>query len=430
MKQSQGARSELAEALSRCRAAFVAVGVVSGLINLLMLTAPLFMLQVYDRVLPSRSVPTLIGLAILTACLFAFQGILDVIRGRVLQRVGGSLNEELSTRAYDAVARLPLETKGSGDGLQPIRDLDQIRGFLGTSGPSALFDLPWMPLYVFVCFLFHPLIGIAASIAGLLLVTLTLTTEVVSQKPAKAANQHAAQRNALLEATRRNAEVVHALGMGPAMTARFAAINDNFIHAQSSTSDRAGMLGAISRVTRLIVQSFVLGLGAYLVINQEATAGVIIASSILVSRSLAPVEQAIANWRGFVTAREAYARMNKLLTLLPERKQILPLPQACACVARRGGQRKSARRDAPRRAGRDLRAQERDGAGHHRSECLGKVVAGPTHRRRVAAAAGQGQAGRRGARSVVTGGLGPAYRIFAAGSRAVRRHDRAEYQPL
>jgi ATP-binding cassette subfamily C protein len=326
-EQKQGARSELAEALRRCRAAFLAVALVSGLINLLMLTAPLFMLQVYDRVLPSRSVPTLIGLAILTICLFAFQGILDVIRGRVLQRVGGSLHEDLCTRAYNAVARLPLTMRGGGNGSQPMRDLDQIRGFFGTSGPSAFFDLPWMPFYVVVCFLFHPLIGVAASFAALILVALTISAEVVTQKPAKAANRYAAQRGALLEATRRNAEVVHALGMGPAMTARFAAINDNFIHAQGSTSDRAGMLGAISRIARLIVQSFVLGLGAYLVINQEATAGVIIASSILVSRSLAPVEQAIANWKGFIGAREAYKRLNKLLTLLPALQQILPLPK-------------------------------------------------------------------------------------------------------
>jgi ATP-binding cassette subfamily C protein len=325
--RSQLPRAELAEALRRCRSAFIAVAIVSGLINILMLTAPLFMLQVYDRVLPSRSLPTLIGLAILTAALFAFQGLLDVIRARILLRVGGSLHEELSERTYDAVARLPLESRGSGDGMQPVRDLDQIRAFLATAGPGALFDLPWMPLYVLVCFLFHPLIGIAAGIAGLLLIVLTLTTEAVSQKPARAANRHAIQRNNLLEATRRNAEAVHALGMQATMTARFAVINDNFVQAQRLTSDRAGMLSAITRVTRLVVQSAVLGLGAYLVINQEASAGVIIASSILVSRSLAPVEQAIANWRGFVTARQSYDKMNKLLALLPQRRLILRLPK-------------------------------------------------------------------------------------------------------
>ena len=134
----QTARSELAEALRRCRSAFLAIGLFSGLINILMLTAPLFMLQVYDRVLPSRSVPTLIGFAILTAGLFSFQGILDVIRGRVLLRIGSSINEELSARVYDAVAHLPLKMRGGGDGLQPMRDLDQIRSFLGSAGPSAL----------------------------------------------------------------------------------------------------------------------------------------------------------------------------------------------------------------------------------------------------------------------------------------------------
>ena len=326
-EQKQGARSELAEALRRCRGALVAVGLLSGLINLLMLTAPLFMLQVYDRVLPSRSVPTLVGLAILTASLFAFQGILEVIRSRVLMRVGSSINEDLGTRAYDAVARLPLKMRGGGDGLQPMRDLDQIRGFLGSGGPSAFFDLPWMPLYVVICFLFHPLIGIAASFAALVLVVLMLSTEMVTREPAKATVHFAAQRGALLESTRRNAEVLHALGMGPAMSARFAAVNDNYIRAQGRTSDRAGMLGAVSRVARLVVQSFVLGLGAYLVINQEATAGVIIASSILVSRSLAPVELAIANWKGFVGARQSHKRLNALLALLPERKQALPLPK-------------------------------------------------------------------------------------------------------
>ena len=326
-RQKQAAPSALAEALRRCRAAFIAVGLLSGLINILMLTAPLFMLQVYDRVLPSRSVSTLVGLALLTVSLFSFQGILDVIRSRVLLRVGSSINEDLSARVYSAVAHLPLKTRGGGDGLLPIRDLDQIRGFLGSSGPSALFDLPWMPLYVGICFLFHPLIGIAASIAAVILVVLTLSTEVATRAPTKAAVVHAATRNALLESSRRNAEVLHAMGMGSTMSARFATVDNDYIRAQGCASDRASMLGAVSRVARLVVQSFVLGLGAYLVINQEATAGVIIASSILVSRSLAPVELAIANWKGFVAARQARQRLNALLASLPDRNQILPLPR-------------------------------------------------------------------------------------------------------
>jgi ATP-binding cassette subfamily C protein len=327
MDRKQTAGSELAAALRRCRHAFTAVGLLSGLINTLMLTAPLFMLQVYDRVLPSGSVPTLIGLALLTAALFSFQGILDVIRSRVLLRIGGSVNEDLSARVYTAVAQLPLKMRGGTDGLQPMRDLDQIRGFLASGGPSALFDLPWMPLYVAVCFLFHPLIGIAASIAAVILILLTLASEAATREPAKAVIRHGAARQALLESSRRNAEVLHAMGMGTTMSARFATINDSYVRAHGCVADRAAMLGAVSRVARLVVQSAVLGLGAYLVINQEATAGVIIASSILVSRSLAPVELAIANWKGFIGSRHAYKRLTALFDKLPVRQHGLALPR-------------------------------------------------------------------------------------------------------
>ena len=227
------AGQELAAALRASRSAFLGVAFLSGLINVLMLTGPLFMLQVYDRVLPSHSIPTLVGLGILTAALFLFMGILDAIRGRVLLRIGGALDDELSGRTYDAVARLPLKTRGGGDGLQPIRDLDQIRSFLGSPGPSALFDLPWMPLYVALCFFFHPLIGMTATFGALLLIVLTITTEVVTRAPAQAAVRFASTRNALLEASRRNAEVIRAMGMGRAMAARFRAINDKY-YRQSS----------------------------------------------------------------------------------------------------------------------------------------------------------------------------------------------------
>jgi len=323
----------LSDALRRCRLAFIGIGIFSGLINILMLTAPLFMLQVYDRVLPSRSVPTLVGLAVLAAGLYSFQGILDAIRGRVLVRIGSSVNEDLSPRIYDLVVRLPLKARGGGDGLQPLRDLDKIRSYLSSTGPAALFDLPWIPLYVGICFLFHPLIGTAALGGALLLVTLTLATELATRAPAKASASFAASRNALLEGSRRNAEVVQAMGMGPELQARFGAVNDNYLRSQWSASDRAGMLGALSRALRLVLQSCVLGLGAYLVINQEATAGVIIASSILVSRALAPVELAISNWKGFVAARQGRKRLNELLKLLPERKQPLILPRPSDSLA-------------------------------------------------------------------------------------------------
>jgi ATP-binding cassette, subfamily C, type I secretion system permease/ATPase len=326
---AQKGRSELAEALRHCRAAFIWIGVFSCLINILMLTAPLFMLQVYDRVLPSRSVPTLVALGLLTAGLFAFQGILDAIRGKALLRIGGSVSEDLSARVYNALICYPLKKRDDKDGLQPIRDLDQIRSYLSTTGPAALFDMPWMPFYVGVCFLFHPLIGLSAIVGALILISLTLMTELACRAPTKALAGFVAARNSLLDATRRNAEVIHAMGMASQMTARFGTINDQYVGNQWYAADRAGMLGSLSRVMRFVLQSFVLALGAYLVINQEATAGVIIASSILVSRALAPVEHAITHWKGFVAAREARKRLNDLLAFVPNRSQSVALPRPC-----------------------------------------------------------------------------------------------------
>ena len=207
-------QSELAEALTHCKSAFWGVGVVSCLVNILMLTGPLFMLQVYDRVLPSRSVPTLVGLVILIIALFTLQGLFDALRARVLQRTGLALDAALSGRVYDAIVQLPLKIKSGGDGLRPLRDLDQIRNFLASGGPSAMFDLPWMPLYVAVCYLFHPLIGLAAFGGALLLTVLMLVAEAATRNPARSATSLASSRDVLAEASRRNAEALTAMGMG------------------------------------------------------------------------------------------------------------------------------------------------------------------------------------------------------------------------
>ena len=319
--------SELSGALRRCRGAFFGIGVFTALINVLMLTGPLFMLQIYDRVLPSRSMPTLVGLAILMAALFAIQGLLDGIRARVLQRIGLSIDNLLSGRVFDAVLRLPLRMRGGGDGLQPMRDLDQIRNFMGGGGPSAFFDLPWMPLYIFVCFMFHPLIGYAAIGGAVLIVLISLSAELLSRAPANTSARLAGPRNAALEAGRRNAEAVAAMGMGHRLRDRWQATNSEYLESQQRAADRTSGLGSLARSTRMVVQSLVLGLGAYLVIYGEATAGVIIASSILVSRALAPVEFAVAHWRGFVATRLGWRRLNDLFAALPEQSTSLQLPK-------------------------------------------------------------------------------------------------------
>jgi len=329
-------RSELGTALAACRSAFVGVALFSGLINVLLLTGSLFMLQVYDRVLPSRSVPTLVGLAIMVGALYAFQGLLELLRGRILVRIGASLDESLSARVYESLVKIPLKTRGNGDGLQPLRDLDQVRSFLSGTGPTALFDLPWMPLYLALCFAFHPWIGMTATAGAVVLVVLTLLTELLTKDPTRAAASAATSRNALAEASRRNAEVLQAMGMAGRLAVLWGAQNDRYMGAQRRASDVAGGLGAISRVVRMVLQSAVLGVGAYLAIYQEVTAGVIIASSIVVSRALAPVELAIANWRGFVGARQGWRRLSDLLAAMPALEAPMPLPRPTAALSVEG----------------------------------------------------------------------------------------------
>ena len=335
-EERQRAGAELRQALSRCRHAWIGVALMSGMINLLYLTGSFFMLEVYDRVLPSRSVPTLVGLMVIAAFLYVVQGVLDVIRGRVLTRIGASLDETLATRVYDSLIRLPLKKRISGDGLQGMRDLDQVRGFLSSLGPTALFDLPWMPLYIALCFLFHPVIGGTALIGAILLIGVTLLTEFRTREPTRTAAMAGIARNTLAEASRRNAEVLQAMGMGARIGALWAQANGKYMSSQQRASDVAGGLGAISKVMRIGLQSAILGVGAYLVIGQEATAGIMIASSVLTSRALAPIELAIAHWRGFVAARQGWKRLGELLAGLPERGPPMALPRPGAVLSIEG----------------------------------------------------------------------------------------------
>jgi ATP-binding cassette, subfamily C, type I secretion system permease/ATPase len=319
------ARSELSAALAACRGAFVGTALMSGMSNILMLSGAMFMLEVYDRVLPSRSMPTLVGLLVLVAGLYAALGVLDAIRSRILARIGGALDETLSGRVYDTLVRLPLRIGGRSEGNQPLRDLDAIRAYLSSLGPVALFDLPWMPLYLGVCFMFHPLIGITALVGAIILIILTLVTEILMRAPNAAATEAAIARNSLAEASRRNAEALTAMGMVGHMAQRWGEANRRYMSNQGRASDIGGGLGSASKVLRMLLQSGVLAVGAYLVIHQEASAGIIIAGSILSARALAPVDLAIANWKGFIAARQAWTRLNKLLAALPARMEPMAL---------------------------------------------------------------------------------------------------------
>jgi ATP-binding cassette subfamily C protein len=318
-------RSELASALAACRNAFIAVGLFSGMSNILMLTGSFFMLEVYDRVLPSRSVPTLVVLVILATGLYIGLGVLDLIRGRILVRVGNSLDEALSERVYDSIVRIPLKTGNRGDALQPLRDLDAIRGFMSGAGPVAFFDLPWMPVYLFICFAFHPYIGLTALVGMIVLCVLTLLTDVNIKHPSKVAAESSKARNMLAEASRRNAEALTAMGMTTRFMQRWSKANREYVTNSEAASDIAGGFGAVSKVLRMLLQSMLLAVGAWLVVNQQATGGVIIAGSIVGSRALAPIDQVIAQWKVFTAARLGWHRLNSLLALLPLREQPMQL---------------------------------------------------------------------------------------------------------
>jgi PrtD family type I secretion system ABC transporter len=327
---------EVAAALRECRRAFAGVAMFSGVVNLLMLAGPLYMLQVYDRVLTSRSVPTLVVLSILLVGAYAFQGALDLIRSRVVVRAAALLDGRLAHAVHGAVINLAVGTKHRAEGPQPVRDLDQIRTFMTGNGPIAFIDLPWIPVFLFICALVHPWLGITATAAGIVLFMMTLLTERASRIPARGVAQDAGTRSAMVEANRRNAETITAMGMAGSLAQRWSAINNRYIAAAARLSDVAGSYGSLSKVLRLLLQSAMLGLGAYLVIGQELGSGAMIAASIMMGRALAPIETTIANWRAFVAARQSLGRLSEALTrAVPKRAADAPttLPRPARSVA-------------------------------------------------------------------------------------------------
>lgn len=299
------------EALASCRTAFLAVALFSALVNVLMLTGSIYMLQVYDRVLPSRSVPTLVALSIIVAVLYALLGMFDWLRQRILSRIGVMLDRRLSAPVIATM--LGTQLRGQPGAMQLSRDLDSVRGFLSGLGPTTLFDLPWIPLYGGLCFLLHPYLGWTLVGGAAILIVLALMTELLSRRPSAEVSRAGAERSAMLEAMRRNAEAVSALGMERRVTARFDSVNERYVATGLGASDLTSGLGTISKIVRFMLQSCMLGLGAWLVMNNEASSGVMIASSILSSRALAPIELAIGNWRPFIGARQAWGRLKAAL---------------------------------------------------------------------------------------------------------------------
>ena len=218
--------------LAGSKSAIITLVLMSSVINVLYLTGSFFMMEVYDRVLPSRHLATLAGLCVIAGLLFLFQGFLDFLRGRILTRIGLNLDHALHERVHGLIVRMPAGVRGQADSLQPLRDLDQVRAFVSGAGPIALFDLPWMPFYLLICFVFHPWIGLAALIGALLLLSFTLATDMMLRNPGRASAFHGGRRNALLEAARRNAEAVQSMGMMDRLGLRWKQANAEYLESQ------------------------------------------------------------------------------------------------------------------------------------------------------------------------------------------------------
>ena len=303
------------------------VALFSAIVNLLMLAGPIYMLQIYDRVLASRNVPTLVALTIFLVGAYAFQGVLDLIRSRIVVRAAAILDSRLGDTVHRAVIAIGARGGNAAEAHQPVRDLDTIRSFMTGAGPIAIVDMPWIPFFLAICFLIHPWIGFLSLAGAIILVAMTVQTERASRGHARAINENGGLRTTMAEADRRNVASAVSMGMSGALAARWAKVNDRHVESVGRSSDVVNSFGSITKVLRLLMQSAILGLGAYLVIRQEMTAGAMIAASIMMGRALAPIEVAIGNWRGFVAARDSVRRLSGILSRLPGDRDVTDLPK-------------------------------------------------------------------------------------------------------
>ncbi|HKT85069.1 MAG TPA: type I secretion system permease/ATPase [Novosphingobium sp.] len=373
--------SELKQAVAPLWRVLLPVLAISSVYNVLLLSGSFFMLLVYDDVIPSRSLPSLVSLLLLVALAYAFQALLDVIRGRVMVQVGSLFMRSISDRVLDVLSRYELTRGPIPNGTQVVRDVDTVRAFLSGPGPLAIADLPWIVVYLLILSVFHWSIGLLALIGVAVLVTLMLVNNRMTEPLALAAMRTGAARLTLAEATLRNAETLKALGMAGARRMQWHEVEVEYLRANDRFSRLSSTLTGSTKAFRMLLQSATLALGAYLVISGKATGGIIIAGSILSARALAPVEQVIANWKGAVSSRQALGRLRDLFEAVPQRIPPMGLEQPCrelvvqALAAAPPGTRKLAVMDVGFRlnAGDALAIVGRSGSG---KTTLGRVLCG------------------------------------------------------
>ena len=336
MTESQYGNREIRAALSESRRLFLSCGLFSVFVNLLMLTGPLFMLQVYDRVLSSRSEATLVTLVVIVAFLFLMMGVLDHARGRVLARAGARLQTRLDSRVLRAIlsrSTSPAERSRPATGL---RDLESIQRFASSSGPFAFFDAPWTPIFLFALFMFHWMLGVLAVLSGCLLLLIALLNQKGTASLQEELGRASGRSGYFIEQMRAGGETVQGLGMQDAVVARSGALRDAVLDKTMTSSDRSGFFNVTSKTLRLFLQSLMLGLGAWLVLLGEITPGVMIAASILLGRALAPIDQAVGQWPLLQRTLAGYRSLAALLAETPPEMQRTALPEPRAILEARG----------------------------------------------------------------------------------------------
>ena len=323
-------RTELLQTRRESRHLYWMVAIFSFFVNLLMLTGPLYMLNIYDRVLSSRSFETLIALSVLVAFLYGMMGILDFVRGRIMGRVGARFQARLDRRVFGAVLKATTLSRAPREAATGLRDLESVQRLLTSPALMALFDLPWVPLFFLGIFIFHPLMGILAVCGAAILLIVALLNQFVTRKPLEAANAASFASEQLGGHIRSESELVHSLGMREAAFDRWQVARSRSLDTTIEAADASGMFTALTKSFRLFLQSAMLGLGAYLVIINQLSPGAMIAGSILLGRALAPIELLVGQWAFFQRGREGWRNLSVLLGQIPAEtvRTVLPKPNA------------------------------------------------------------------------------------------------------
>lgn len=328
---SEGGR-ELRAAWKSSAGLIPAVLLFSAFVNILMLAGPLYMLQVYDRVLGSGSEATLVALSILILCLFLIMGVLDHVRGRITAIIGARFQEQLDARVFSAAVARSASAPEDPTAINAQRDVEALRGFLATPVFLALLDLPWTPLFLFALFVFHPMMGWLAVIGGVALVTVTVLNQILTQSLRHQGQIAMVRAERMAEQLKSETETVQALGMVASGITRWQVARRLALAKDIAAAGMAGGFGALTRTLRLVLQSAMLGLGAFLVLRGELTAGAMVAGSILMGRALSPIEMAVGQWAVIQRTADGWHRLDQLLSRVPTLPPRTALPQPRAVV--------------------------------------------------------------------------------------------------